>query len=164
MGDRKTGHLRVGFDRRIKLEFHGAKVTSDAGLPAYRELDERLVLTSMADKCLKDTRTPANVRHMIVALLRQSVYGRLAGYEDVNDAARRLHAARRECAQRAQLAEAAQAHCSAMRPRSNGRGRNPAAALRRALEANCQARAFGRVPSPLWDRRLLLACVTGRFL
>jgi len=32
--------LRVEFDSRIKLEFHGAAVTSDAGLIAYRELDE----------------------------------------------------------------------------------------------------------------------------
>jgi len=88
MGDRKTGSLRVSFDPRIKLEFHGAKVTSDAGLLAYRELDERLGLTAIAEECLKDTRTGANVQHMMVALLRQSVYGRLAGYEDVNDAER----------------------------------------------------------------------------
>ena len=88
MGDRRTGSLRVGFDRRIKLEFHGAKVTSDAGLLVYRELDERLDLTAMAEECLKDTRAGANVQHMMVALLRQSVYSRLAGYEDVNDAER----------------------------------------------------------------------------
>ena len=88
MGEKKTGSLRVSFDRRLKLQFHGAKVTSDAGLLAYRELDDALGLTRMADKSLCDTRTGANVQHSMVALLRQAVYGRLAGYEDVNDADR----------------------------------------------------------------------------
>ena len=88
MGEKKTGSLRVSFDRRLNLEFHGAKVTSDAGLLAYRELDDELGLTTMAEESLRDTRTGANVRHSMVALLRQSVYGRLAGYEDLNDADR----------------------------------------------------------------------------
>ena len=88
MGERKKPPLRVDFDRGIKLEFHGATVTSDGGLLVYRELDEALQLTHMAFEVLNETRTGLNTQHHLQALLRQSVYSRLAGYEDVNDADR----------------------------------------------------------------------------
>ena len=45
MGDGRKEAFRVDFDRRMRLEFHGAKVTSDAGLMVYRELDEVAALT-----------------------------------------------------------------------------------------------------------------------
>ena len=80
--------LRPVFDRRLKLEFHGSRVTSDAGLLADRELDDALGLTAMAGGVLADCRTGKNGWHGIVGLRRQSVSGRLAGYEDVNDANR----------------------------------------------------------------------------
>jgi hypothetical protein len=86
MGAGKKQALRVAFDSRLKLEFHGAKVTSDAGLLAYRELDEALNLTSPAAELLNDWRTGDNTPHSMVTLLRQSLYSRLAGYEDTNDA------------------------------------------------------------------------------
>ena len=87
-GESDRRPLRPCFDRRLKLEFHGSRVTSDAGLLAYRELDDTLGLTALASNVLADSRTGKNGWHDVVGLLRQSVYGRLAGYEDVNDADR----------------------------------------------------------------------------
>ena len=88
-GETQDGILRPDFDRL--LEFRGSVVTSDAGLLAYRELDDALGLTSAAGKLLADTRTGKNGRHALVSMFRQSVFGRLAGYEDVNDALRLRH-------------------------------------------------------------------------
>lgn len=88
MGEARTDALRVGFDRTIKLRFHGAKVSSDAGLFPYRDLDEAAGLTESGASPLFDFRTGTNIQHSMAALLRQSVYSRLAGYEDVNDAER----------------------------------------------------------------------------
>src|SRR5260370_20448596 len=92
MGDSQNDPLRLDFDRDIKLEFHGSTVTSDAGLLAYRELDDALRLTCTAATGLHDTRTGQNTQHSLTALLRQSIYSRLAGYEDLNDAGRLCHA------------------------------------------------------------------------
>ena len=88
MGESKAGVLRLDFDRRLKLEFHGSKVTSDAGLLPYRELDDAVGLTKIAGDALTDTRRGKNGRHGLVGQFRQSVFGRLGGYDDVNDADR----------------------------------------------------------------------------
>ena len=88
MGESKKDALRVNFDRKLKLEFHGVKVTSDAGLLAYREIDDVFGLMDMVAYELTDNRTGKKTQHSITALLRQSVYSRLARYEDTNDAER----------------------------------------------------------------------------
>ena len=87
-GEGKESPLRVAFDRRIKLEFHGARITSDGGLLAYRELDDAFGLTATVASVLAEGRRGKNIRHRLLGLLRQAINGRLAGYEDVNDAER----------------------------------------------------------------------------
>src|SRR4030088_2540755 len=87
-GEADGGALRLDFDRRVMLRFHGSAITSDGGLLAYRELDDVLALTTSGGEGLAEARTGRNRRHLLVGLLRQSVFGRLAGYEDVNDAER----------------------------------------------------------------------------
>ena len=87
-GESVSGVTRLDFDRRLKLEFHGSKVTSDAGLLPFRELDAALGLTDLASEYLADPRSGKNGQHGMTGLFRQSTFGRLAGYEDVNDADR----------------------------------------------------------------------------
>ena len=88
MGESTNPRSKLRFDRRVRLEFRGATITSDAGLLACRELDDALGLTETASECLQESRGGRNVQHRLVGLLRQSVYSRLAGYEDTNDAER----------------------------------------------------------------------------
>ncbi len=109
MGDWRKQAFRVRFDGKLKLEFCGAKITSDAGLLAFRELDEAFRLTERGSTVLSDLRHGKNMQHTLLAMLRQGIYGRLAGYEDVNDAERfRVDPAMRRVVRgRAQKKEAA---------------------------------------------------------
>ena len=91
MGDGEKAPLRLQFNPKVRLEFHGSTITSDAGLLAFRELDHALDLTGIASDYLQDYRTVRNIQHHLVPLLRQSIYSRLAGYDDTNDAVRLSH-------------------------------------------------------------------------
>ena len=87
-GESKKPPLRVDFDRRLKLEFHGSKITSDGGFLTYRELDDALGLTEVAGGVSQDNRTGKNGWHGMTGQFRQSLFGRVGGYADVNDVVR----------------------------------------------------------------------------
>src|SRR5438552_3651330 len=88
MGDATSGPVRLSFNPQLRVEFRGATVTSDAGLLLPRELDERLGLSALIEHHLSDPRTGYNRQFPLPDLFRQSIYSRLAGYEDTNDAER----------------------------------------------------------------------------
>ena len=55
-GESDSGFLRVDSDRRLKLKFHGSRITSDAGMLIHRKLDDALGLTDLAGGVLSDGR------------------------------------------------------------------------------------------------------------
>ncbi len=87
-GEAESGFLRLQFDCSVRLAFHGSSISSDGGLLLHRELDDALGLTDMAAESIADPRTGKNGCHGLARFLRQSVFSRLAGCEDVNDADR----------------------------------------------------------------------------
>ena len=88
MSDAKKDDLRVGFNSRLKLNFCSSKVTSDAELLAYRELDEALELTEIDMDVLVDVHLGTNKQRLIAPLLRQSIDSRPADFEDLKDVER----------------------------------------------------------------------------
>jgi Transposase DDE domain group 1 len=88
MGERQNGPFQLSFNASLKVDFQGSRVTSDGGLILVRELDERLGFGDLIAQHLTDSRHGRNTQLPLADLLRQSVYSRIAGYEDVNDAER----------------------------------------------------------------------------
>ena len=88
MGELQHEAFQFAFNGYLKVAFQGSRVTSEAGLLLVRELDERLGLEALISEYLNDSRQGLNTQFSLADLLRQSVYSRLAGYEDLNDAVR----------------------------------------------------------------------------
>ena len=88
MGEKQNKPFQLSFNGYLKVDFQGSRVTSDGGLILVRELDERLGLGELIAQYLSDPGSGRNTQLPLADLLRQSVYSRLAGYEDVNDAER----------------------------------------------------------------------------
>ena len=88
MGELQHEPFQCTFNGFLKVAFQGSRITSDAGLFLVRELDERLGLATLIAEHLTDSRQGLNTQFSLADLLRQSVYSRLAGYEDLNDAVR----------------------------------------------------------------------------
>ncbi len=87
MGEQQNQPFQLSFNPSLKVDFQGSRVTSDGGLLLVRELDERLGLSELISEHLTDSRGK-NTQLPMADLLRQAVYSRLAGYEDMNDAER----------------------------------------------------------------------------
>ena len=88
MGEIQNQPFQLSFNSSLKVDFQGSRVTSDGGLILVRELDERLGFGDLIAQQLTDSRRGKNTPLPLADLLRQSVYSRIAGYEDVNDAER----------------------------------------------------------------------------
>jgi DDE family transposase len=87
VGETQKRPFQLSFNGSLRVEFQGARVTSDGGLILVRELDERLGFGELIGRHLTDGRGK-NTQLPLTDLVWQSVYSRLAGYEDVNDAER----------------------------------------------------------------------------
>jgi len=88
VGDKQNQPFQLSFNASLKVDFQGSQVTSDGGLILVRELDKRLVFSELIGQELTDSRRSKNTQFPLADLLRQSVCGCLAGYEDVNEAER----------------------------------------------------------------------------
>src|SRR5918992_2680619 len=88
MGEKHHEPFQLSFNSSLRVDFRGSRVTSDGGLIVVRELDEQLGMGALIERHLTDRRRGRHTPIPLADWLRQSVYSRLAGYEDVNDAER----------------------------------------------------------------------------
>ena len=85
-GEAQNRIINPEFNRSIRIDFLGAKITSDAGFLTLREIDERFKVMAPLGGDVDDPRSPIHIRHSMVELIRQRVYQMAAGYEDCIDA------------------------------------------------------------------------------
>ncbi len=71
--------------RRVTAQFDGGEMTTDAGGLLLREADRRLNLLPRLAHCFLDGRDPALVKHSVLEMISQRIYGLALGYEDLND-------------------------------------------------------------------------------
>ncbi len=76
------------FDRPLTASFDVPHASSDGGAVLLKAADRRLGLIPRLAAALVDERQPGKVRHELMDLLGQRIYGLALGYEDANDAAR----------------------------------------------------------------------------
>jgi hypothetical protein len=88
VGEKQNQPFQLSFNASLKVDFQGSRVTSDGGLILVRQLDERLGFGELIEQHLTDSRRGKNTQFPFADLLRQSIYSRVAGYEDLNDAER----------------------------------------------------------------------------
>lgn len=67
----------------VVLRPAAGELTSDAGLLAFKQFDERIGWTAKFAACIQDPRNDPT--HSVLSMVRQRVFGILAGYEDCND-------------------------------------------------------------------------------
>src|SRR5260370_38478669 len=71
--------------RRVTAQFDGGEMTTDAGGLLLREADRRLNLLPRLAHCFLDGRDPALVKHSVLEMISQRIYGLALGDEDLND-------------------------------------------------------------------------------
>jgi len=91
VGESQNQACPLSFNASLKVDFQGSRVTSDCGLIVVRELDERLGFGALITPQLTDSRRGRHTPFPLADLFRQSLYGRLAVDEDVNEAERLSH-------------------------------------------------------------------------
>ena len=79
MGDGENASLRLQFNPKVRLEFHGSTITSAAGLLAFREFDDALGLTEIAENYLQESRTGRNICR------RSAIMGHFQGEKNVRE-------------------------------------------------------------------------------
>jgi len=82
VGETQNQPFQLSFNPSLKVDFQGSRVTSEGGLLLVRELDERLGLNQLIEEHLTADRRGKNTQLRLPDLLRQSIYNRLAGYEE----------------------------------------------------------------------------------